>query len=358
MRLISRNSAWWRVCEDPSTFSWLSHTTISYRLASQPPVLDNMPDDRSSRHDDRRRSHRDSPDPPRRRSLSPTTPHSRLLQFNAPPLTADDYFSRSYEFKSWLLSRKSLYLDEISSQEARRYFSRFVRYWNDGRLPDEYYTGKLRGVGGSGGQTRHKWAFGREVEKELEKVRDSVDTLTNGMSRGAREARDVERKSRGASHADEGVAERDSGWSSAGKSHADRQLDREHNQNIHRIAQQERRQRTRQEAADAHEELHGARATGRDRMIEKRRERNEGNRAFADRHEDGLEVDERDLYDDPHPTITERGRGESKREQVRRERAEEKRADLEERVGKLKEKDERTMEMFKAMAAERFGGAS
>ena len=305
-------------------------------------------------------------------------------------LTEDDYFIRATEFKAWLAESKGKYLDEISSKDARRYFERFVRRWNEGRLPDEYYEGKVRSssaAAGSSSQTRHRWAFttkatysGKEQE-QLAMIRDNVDTLTNGDSRGAIEARDAERRARkGRSanaddrDAEESMPSRDSGWgsrpsqaqtlaSSSSKDHAQAQFEREHRRDLDRIASSEARRRERHDRQDEEEALHG-RATGRDRMLEKRRERNAANRDFANRrNDDGIEMDDRDLYDqEPLPRAAPSSRGAdtrsggmSKREQARQERKEERQAEMQEKVSALKEKDKKTMEMFKAMAQERFG---
>lgn len=329
--------------------------------------------ERSSRHRDNDgsskhsgRSHRDSSR--RDRSASPLNRRSPPpLPHGAPPLTADDYYARSYELKAYLAT-KSLFLDELASSSARRHFDRFVSKWNSARLPEDYYAGNLRSAGGN--QTRHRWGFlGGTLTKgereAMESVRDTVDTLTNGESRGAREARDAERQARSKASLerarDDGAdnrGERDPGWSQ--RSHSERQMDREHARDMTRISQADAHRRARADATDDAEAIHGGRATGRDRAMEKRRERNLENRAFARRNDDGLdELDERELYDEPcRPTDT-GGSGErriGKREQARQERAEERRQELQERVGDLKRKEGATMDMFRAMAAERFGG--
>lgn len=46
----------------------------------------------------------------------------------------DDYFEKANEFRVWLKESKGKYLDEISSKEARRYFKKFVKRWNDYEL--------------------------------------------------------------------------------------------------------------------------------------------------------------------------------------------------------------------------------
>lgn len=43
----------------------------------------------------------------------------------------DDYFEKSTEFRLWLKEYKHKYFDELSSKDARYYFKKFVRKWND-----------------------------------------------------------------------------------------------------------------------------------------------------------------------------------------------------------------------------------
>ncbi|SOV07815.1 uncharacterized protein UDID_07164 [Ustilago sp. UG-2017a] len=371
---------------------------------------------RSSRHDDRgrkhgcshrehqessrsSRSHRDrgkdrdqgdfhrrsrSPSPrPRRSDRSPSEgPHPILARLGVDKLTPDDYFIRSAEFKAWLSESKHKYLDEISSKEARRYFDHFVHRWNEGKLPDLYYKGEVRSsaaAAGASSQTRHKWTFSNKStysskeQEQLEMIRDNVDTLTNGSSKGAIEARDAERKACHAKSNEAPDAEeeprRDSGWNSrsaasSSKSYAESQLDREHREDLSRITQSESRRSARQDERDEEEAFHG-RATGRDRVLEKKRERNAVNREFASRRQadDGIEMDDRDLYEQETPSLSsasraggQRGeRATSKKEQARQERMEQRKAEMQEKVSALKEKDAKTMEMLKAMAQERFG---
>lgn len=206
-------------------------------------------------------------------------------------------------------------------------------------------------------------------------IRDNVDTLTNRSSKGAIEARDAERKARHSrtneTRDTEEEPRRDSGWTSrpsasasSSKSYAETQLDREHRQDLSRISQAESRRRARQDDRDEEEAFHG-RATGRDRLLEKKRERNAINREFAARRQadDGIEMDDRELYDQDTPSVSGLSRGNErseralgKREQARQERMEQRKAEMQEKVSALKEKDAKTMEMFKAMAQERFGG--
>lgn len=49
-------------------------------------------------------------------------------------LSADDYYAESAQFRRWLAATRRKYLGELESGDARRYFDKFVRRWNEGVL--------------------------------------------------------------------------------------------------------------------------------------------------------------------------------------------------------------------------------
>ncbi|CEP11356.1 hypothetical protein [Parasitella parasitica] len=96
----------------------------------------------------------------------------------------DDYFEKANEFRLWLKESKHKYLDEISSKEARRYFCKFVRKWNDYELEEKLYKGLNSAQLESSDTTRYKWSFAKNLNKmEMDTVRDNVDSMTS-QSRG------------------------------------------------------------------------------------------------------------------------------------------------------------------------------
>lgn len=280
------------------------------------------------------------------------------LRFGAPLLTREDYYVRSGEFKAWL-SLRGVFLDEVSSSEARRYFDRFVRRWNAGRLQSEFYSGHIRSSGSSAG-TRHTWGFTKSKawENEREKLaamRDTVDTMTNGESRGAIEARDAETHAK--TSRDEHLSlldQRASRTIGSSSTQVNRDVDRQHTATIARIASMDRQQRERQNALDEYDAIQGC-ATGRDRMLERKRQINADKRAFANRRDDGLEMDDRELYD-PAPTADHAlAETASSRHLAKQQGAEQRSAENSQKLAAIKRKDAQTMAMFRALAAERFG---
>ncbi|KAK0525461.1 hypothetical protein OC835_005604 [Tilletia horrida] len=336
--------------------------------------------------------------------------HPRLAAFGASAIDEDDFYQKAAEFKHWLRTSRKKYLDELSSRDARRYFDKFVRKWNAGELEDAYYKGEVRTAGSSAAsQTRHRWGFTaskltREEQDLLETTRDNVDTLTNANSRGAIEAREAERrlgKGKRMSERDGETARaagpsapeddeedgrpaygrgreqgtsanagaRDSGWKSArNNAHpSDFQFEREERADERRIKRQAEGRRERKELREEADEL-APKATGREALFERKREIRESHRAFANRRDgdDGFDLNEDVILGgggggsgsggDFRAAVAERDRAAAKtRERAERHRAE-RAAEGSERHTAMRQKEQDTMAMFKAMAAQRFGG--
>ena len=73
---------------------------------------------------------------------------------------------------------------------------------------------------------------------------------------------------------------------------ADRVLAREAAEERAAVERDYQRKRDRADARERVEDMVGPREVGRERVLEKKRERREGDRAFRDRGDEGLEVDE------------------------------------------------------------------
>lgn len=93
---------------------------------------------RSRGDDDESRTHKDK-DRRDRRSHRDRDDRSDDEGDSGPPegvddLSDDDYFLKATELKLWLYEEKGKKLDSLKTEDARRYFRRFVRAWNKGRL--------------------------------------------------------------------------------------------------------------------------------------------------------------------------------------------------------------------------------
>lgn len=72
-------------------------------------------------------------------------------------LSNDDYYSKNNEFSTWLKEERGIFFSDLSSEEARKLFSRFVKDWNNQKLQSRYYEGIT-----SGPRTAHNWKIAHE----------------------------------------------------------------------------------------------------------------------------------------------------------------------------------------------------
>ncbi|CAO1635288.1 unnamed protein product [Jaminaea pallidilutea] len=377
-----------------------------------------------------------SPSPPAKQDIAV---HPRLEAKNVEPLTPSDYYSHSAPFRHWLFHDyavrhpRSARLDDLSSKDSHRLFDeKFASAWNRGKLDDEYYEGKITSANlrlGTSSRSRsgddaskkkaRGWAFlatrTAKEEEQISMMRDSVDSMTNGTSRGAQEMRDIDAKKRRRVQQDreqerEAVAPKagsgsnrgaqDSGWGSRsrddagdtstlgatrggpsapvpiGPSHpSDHRYDVESSAEKARLQAQAQRRASRRDEKDRQEEV-APRATGRDAVVEKRREKNRSNREFAEGAGAGGgmdELDENDLMGGGDSfadalaakrAAAERrhvggrgggGAGNSEAMSAREAKRAEREAEQMEKRSEYRRKEDATMDMFKKMAAERFG---
>jgi len=115
-----------------------------------------------------------------------------------------------------------------------------------------------------------------------------------------------------------------------------------------------KRKRDKLEVKERVEDMVGPKPVGREGMLEKKRAKREGDRAFRERGDEGLEVDESTLL----------GGGDSFRDQLARrdmtkkryeQKNEERQNAMRERSTAFKEKEKATMDMFQQLAKQKFG---
>ncbi|KAA1477242.1 hypothetical protein DENSPDRAFT_844441 [Dentipellis sp. KUC8613] len=288
-----------------------------------------------------------------RRSRSGSESPERTLPGGAEPISESDYFLKSPEFRVWLKDEKRKYFDELSGEKARKYFRKFVKEWNRGRLHKSLYAGVDPSSQAANSQTAYKWSFASKASKKEKEALDAARAQIGAATYGP------ERPSASAS------TSAPSG-SSSGRvlgptlpSRDDLLLARE---SVAESAAAERsaaRKRERREAKEREEELAGPRAVGRERMLEKKQERRAGDRAFRERGDDGfVEADEGTLMgggDSFRERIARRDAARKRFEEKRSGPREERTAALQERAAVIREKDKATMDMFMQMAKEKFG---
>lgn len=265
------------------------------------------------------------------------------MPYDAEPISERDYFKRSDEFRQWLKDEKRKYFDELSGEKARSYFRKFVKAWNRGKLPKRLYAGVDPATTEASSHTAYKWSFAskgsRTDQDALRNVREEIAAATY--------ARDPS----GSASSVAGSGRRQG---PALPSATDLQLAREAEADQREADRKHKRKRDKLEARDRVEDMVGPKEVGREGMLEKKRARREEDRAYRERVDDAPEVDESTLMgggDGFKATLAKR---EAAKERFSRAR-EERDADLRERASQMKEKERATMDMFKQMAASRFG---
>ncbi|XP_063954865.1 peptidyl-prolyl cis-trans isomerase G-like [Lytechinus pictus] len=73
-------------------------------------------------------------------------------------ISKEDYYSKSKEFRVWLMEEKNKPLDELSSKKSKAYFKKFVKKWNSGKLLKKYYKG-IDFADEKASLTKYKWKF-------------------------------------------------------------------------------------------------------------------------------------------------------------------------------------------------------
>ncbi|KAF9150287.1 hypothetical protein BG015_007909 [Linnemannia schmuckeri] len=98
-------------------------------------------------------------------------------------ISEDDYFTKSSEFRLWLRQDKKKYFEDLTADDARKYFKKFVRRWNDFELDESYYKGVRTSQIPTKSMTKYQWKFAKTIDKadlnKVESIKDSIDTMTN-----------------------------------------------------------------------------------------------------------------------------------------------------------------------------------
>ncbi|KIP02501.1 hypothetical protein PHLGIDRAFT_79057 [Phlebiopsis gigantea 11061_1 CR5-6] len=292
------------------------------------------------------RSRSRSRDRSRDRSRSVSSERDISLPNNAPRLSESDYFLRNDEFRQWLKDDKRKYVDELSGERSRKYFRKFVKAWNRGKLPKSLYYGVEAPSASS--LTGFKWSFASKASKAdkdaVRAARQDVGAATYNRSRSG--------------HAS-------SSTSGSGKVHgptmpsqSDLTLAREDAESLHATERDLKRKRDRREAKDRVEDMVGPKEVGRESMLEKKRARREADRSFREKGDDGFEADESTLLgggDSFRDHLARRDAARKKFEEKKFGAREDRDVAARERVVAIRQKDKATMDMFMQMAKEKFG---
>ncbi|CAI2172621.1 3920_t:CDS:2 [Funneliformis geosporum] len=258
-------------------------------------------------------------------------------------ISEDDYFSKSTEFRIWLRESKDKFFDELSSEQAHRYFKKFISSWNKCKLDKKYYDGIRSSQLMNSETTRYKWKNLKINQDELDSLKHSVDRQTN-----TKFAMEVQMRS----GKNDQITKRTIGPTMPPTSlqGGNEEMDQEDRARYERTLKRKERkdfQKTHEAVLD---ELI-PKATGKEAMIEKKRAKN----AYYRREESpDVELNERDLMgdDDFRSSFTAQKRASDAREQRKQAYKAEKAASLQEKAIAYKSKEQDTMEMFRKLAEE------
>lgn len=230
----------------------------------------------------------------------------------ADELSSDDFYAKNKEFRYWLAhKRKPKEFSKMDSSDQRRYFKKFVRRWNKGKLEQGYYTGSLFGE-----------SIARDPSPDPQPNPDGSRRPVAGPSRPRLDdlvlTQEAERERK--------AAERDS----------------------------QRAEYKREKLEAKHEEREN-RATGRDRLLEKRAEQRATVKEMAQAREQGeKEFDETFLLgaggNDSFAAAI-RKRDASKSYQKQQHKQAERRAVNEERFSERQKKEDQTMAMVSCVSS-------
>ncbi|GAA6039348.1 hypothetical protein JCM8097_002810 [Rhodosporidiobolus ruineniae] len=327
--------------------------------------------DRDSRRSSRRSRSPDDRDKRRsKRDDSPSDSDGEPLPHGADEIGEEDYFLKATELKLWLWEEKGKKLDSLKTEDARRYFKKFCRQWNKGRLSDNYYAGISPSSLPSSISTTHSWTFSKASQSDLDaaaSIRKSVDTGAPTRSYDAKPAAGPSGYSSSAVGPTRPGPQL--GPAMPPSSAVERlQMERDARDSTRASERAAYSSERRREARDSRQEERDNRATGRDRLQEKRREGNASRREFEKGREGGgmVEFDDDALISGDtgggggggsfQDALKARDRAQERRQERKFGAQEERNAVMSDRLSAHKAKEDATMAMFKQMAAQRFGG--
>ncbi|KAL8279661.1 hypothetical protein RQP46_007974 [Phenoliferia psychrophenolica] len=257
-------------------------------------------------------------------------------------IDAEDYFLKSVELKVWLDEEKGKRLDQLSGTDARKYFKKFCRAWNKGRLSPKFYSGISASSISSSISSGYSWSFSKASQRELDdasSIRKSIDSTGGRAAPPSAGPRPTLGPMMPPSSS--------SAMSQLQDTRSEREKEREWE-----------KEKRKKDAREGREEERDGRATGRDRVMEKRREANAGVREMKEAREGGgmVEVDDATLMGSGGSfAAMVAARDRSKTTGRRGAMMEEKAAVMKDKVKEYRTKEDDTMAMFRQLAAERFG---
>ncbi|KAF2226315.1 hypothetical protein BDZ85DRAFT_48686 [Elsinoe ampelina] len=288
------------------------------------------PTERSEKHSHKRRK---------------TEEYAEQLPYNARHLTKHDLTKYRALFGLYLDTQKQLSIDKLDEHEIKGRWKSFTGKWNRGELSEGYYDPAMKVRADARASDRQG---SRVIEDtapsraECEEAKDEDDEDDYGPARpkgGDRGAAQPTRQD--LQYRDELKAEA-------------RESEREALRHERKVERKQQRERL-------DDIVPRAEPGTRERQLEKKREMSEANRSFRDGREAGAEeVGDGDLMGEDgveglKARIREQERKKSERELRKEEVLQARAAEREERLTAHRAKEDKTMEMLKEIAKQRFG---
>ncbi|KAI9203112.1 uncharacterized protein BJ171DRAFT_153361 [Polychytrium aggregatum] len=286
------------------------------------------------------------------------------LKFGAQKISKDDFFKKSLEFRLWLKEAKKKFLNDLSSDDARYYFDKFVKRWNRGELIDKYYQGISAADVEYSEITNYKWKFKNINEDEQTLVRDSVGALTHSKTElveAYKRKRDAPEEPSGDDRSSKRWGSKDTSTRTGandipvgqprvrrGRDADDEEMDQEDRDRYSRALARKERSSDRKYHEMVMEEL-APKATGREAMLEKRKAANAYHK--RERDVDG-EYNDADLMggDSFAQKLAAMEHSKNRRQGQIQAQKDEKQHFMDDKVRAYKAKEDATIAMFREMA--------
>lgn len=115
--------------------------------------------------------------------------HSRPRVSVAEQITTADYFRMNAPFTVWLKKKKGVYFDQLEAKASRKLFDKFIDRWNDGELKQKYYDlSRSAAPPDTKDRTGYKWGFASKLDKserrDLQDLRGNVARTSESKALG------------------------------------------------------------------------------------------------------------------------------------------------------------------------------
>jgi len=241
-----------------------------------------------------------------------------------PKISMKDYYNKNSEFQYWLKKKKHIYFSDINTEQGKKYFKKFIRKWNNVELSQKYYEGNLK-ISNSE-RTRYNWNISKDNNKEISTEKNEYiydkKKYENENKRKLMTPEEYDLL----------------------------QIEREDNRKNEYMREKQERKKFYKEQRELLDELI-PRPTGRESILEKRKQITAFHRANAEKDLD-IEYSDSELMggDDFKERIRQRNKINQKKEEMKLR----KQSEINMKAEAYRKKEEETINMFRKIAEARF----